>query len=748
MSQEERDLAVAEGVVVYRPSVEGWRRERPGEGGNRAPSREIQVHQKKKKKRAPKAHPFDYDYVDEVSANLQCIICLSPLVKPKVAPCQHTFCKLCILTWFGRRTSKNCPMCRKEIHRSALRPPSIVLSNILAELRVRCVYRACCDYVCARSDIKDHVSACFASGCARKHPTGECPLQEIECAGSKVGCKFRSARESMSSHEEACAHVNKSNSTEEAKTDCSSINDNCATSQTQNGPTALKISNPVNFSGQKPSDTSQQRLPAQSASSCVTDPSEISDNVISGPIPSGQTNSQMYQSSIIAPLNPGSPNTAGASRTPSCSEPSTSNSIMSAQDSCMSRNHNANSFQSQSLASVPQRPVQSNENSHFPRPTPSQRCISSRVQFQTPRQFRSHGPVTSQRPVSSQRPVTSQGPVESQRPEQSQSYLSTEMKRKIERNREQALLRRSKKRSSALQPLASQTRQASFKRRRVSAAQTSHNVSQSSYPSHTVFQGRSGQQNYLNSQYSNPSVHSQSSVRSQSFPNPSTVIQQSFRPGNISMRAAVPQATAEFQHSSERSVPQTSEQLDTSISNVSERLSQQSIGQTIREVSQSVQPVTQTSLPSSRVSQPAHTVCLTSSRVSQPVTQASRSAGYVSQTASPITNQSTQISLPASRISQRTNELSLSVSRVSQPTSRLSLSDSNVSHTVSYLSASRVSQPASNVSQTASQISQLRSQVSMPASRVSQPASQVSLPASRVSQPASQVSLPASRVSQ
>ena len=47
---------------------------------------------------------------------LQCVLCIDRLQKPKVLPCQHSFCQSCLKLWAARSEdlTLSCPVCRKE----------------------------------------------------------------------------------------------------------------------------------------------------------------------------------------------------------------------------------------------------------------------------------------------------------------------------------------------------------------------------------------------------------------------------------------------------------------------------------------------------------------------------------------------------------------------------------------------------------------------------------------------------------
>ncbi|XP_066269224.1 tripartite motif-containing protein 3-like [Branchiostoma lanceolatum] len=52
---------------------------------------------------------------EEIREELSCSICLELFTRPKVLPCQHTFCQDCLQDHAGRGGTFQCPNCRKQI---------------------------------------------------------------------------------------------------------------------------------------------------------------------------------------------------------------------------------------------------------------------------------------------------------------------------------------------------------------------------------------------------------------------------------------------------------------------------------------------------------------------------------------------------------------------------------------------------------------------------------------------------------
>jgi len=77
---------------------------------------------------------FDDNSVDE---ELICCICREVLQDPVQAQeCEHAFCIVCIQGWLNEH--QTCPVDRKTLQQSDLRPPSRILRNIHKKLKIKC----------------------------------------------------------------------------------------------------------------------------------------------------------------------------------------------------------------------------------------------------------------------------------------------------------------------------------------------------------------------------------------------------------------------------------------------------------------------------------------------------------------------------------------------------------------------------------------------------------------------------------
>lgn len=82
---------------------------------------------------------FSLEYVGEVDENLMCPICHSPFVSPISLPCQHIFCRSCLLRAFDhQQDNKTCPSCRTPTDFLSIIDVPKVIHRILEETRVKC----------------------------------------------------------------------------------------------------------------------------------------------------------------------------------------------------------------------------------------------------------------------------------------------------------------------------------------------------------------------------------------------------------------------------------------------------------------------------------------------------------------------------------------------------------------------------------------------------------------------------------
>ncbi|KAI8506094.1 hypothetical protein Bbelb_164470 [Branchiostoma belcheri] len=71
---------------------------------------------------------------EQIQQELSCSICLELFTRPKVLPCQHTFCQDCLKDHARRGGTFQCPNCRQEINLPQKGVASFPTNNLVANL--------------------------------------------------------------------------------------------------------------------------------------------------------------------------------------------------------------------------------------------------------------------------------------------------------------------------------------------------------------------------------------------------------------------------------------------------------------------------------------------------------------------------------------------------------------------------------------------------------------------------------------
>ena len=136
-------------------------------------------------KKAGRALPVDLrmlEYVDGYDKNLMCPICHCPFVEGTKLPCDHTFCKHCVLRAFQSQSQerKTCPSCRSDVNTLNLMPVPRFIGHMVDDLMVRCPnHTEGCTKTLRRSDVQYHADT-------------DCQFAEVECPLSS--CRLRILR--------------------------------------------------------------------------------------------------------------------------------------------------------------------------------------------------------------------------------------------------------------------------------------------------------------------------------------------------------------------------------------------------------------------------------------------------------------------------------------------------------------------------------------------------------------------------
>ncbi|XP_035687668.1 E3 ubiquitin-protein ligase TRIM71-like [Branchiostoma floridae] len=76
---------------------------------------------------------------EQIREELSCIICLELFTRPKVLPCQHTFCQECLQQLAGKKKTLECPTCRLQVRLPSKGviglPASCIVANMCERLK-------------------------------------------------------------------------------------------------------------------------------------------------------------------------------------------------------------------------------------------------------------------------------------------------------------------------------------------------------------------------------------------------------------------------------------------------------------------------------------------------------------------------------------------------------------------------------------------------------------------------------------
>lgn len=106
------------------------------------------------------------------TASLDCPVCLTELLLPRLAPCGHTLCTPCLVALYGHERRPACPVCRKRIKASVDRLPVNFAVKALVDHRVLARgQRAWEDYCAAEDDARAELAPCIAAASANSTQT-------------------------------------------------------------------------------------------------------------------------------------------------------------------------------------------------------------------------------------------------------------------------------------------------------------------------------------------------------------------------------------------------------------------------------------------------------------------------------------------------------------------------------------------------------------------------------------------------
>ena len=132
-------------------------------------------------------------YVDSVDHNLICPICYCPFDAPRKLPCDHYFCKKCIVQSLESQPSdaQSCPACRFRVSRSDLTLAPKIIENMLTDLKVKCpLQKEGCEVEMNRGSAQDHLDR-YCAFSEVKCPLESCKLFVQRKDAEKQRCLHR-----------------------------------------------------------------------------------------------------------------------------------------------------------------------------------------------------------------------------------------------------------------------------------------------------------------------------------------------------------------------------------------------------------------------------------------------------------------------------------------------------------------------------------------------------------------------------
>ncbi|CAF2619132.1 unnamed protein product [Rotaria sp. Silwood2] len=130
--------------------------------------------------------------MNEISIDnyLKCPICTDPFLDPVSTPCEHTFCRQCILTWL-ELSKTSCPSCRETLSKKDLTSISVIfIHGMLNEIQVKCT-------LCGAINLQ--------RGNFQNHINNLCPKADVSCStNSDTSCSWIGSRDQLEIHQSEC----------------------------------------------------------------------------------------------------------------------------------------------------------------------------------------------------------------------------------------------------------------------------------------------------------------------------------------------------------------------------------------------------------------------------------------------------------------------------------------------------------------------------------------------------------------
>ncbi|CAF2855734.1 unnamed protein product [Rotaria sp. Silwood2] len=130
--------------------------------------------------------------MNEISIDnyLKCPICTDPFLDPVSTPCEHTFCRQCILTWL-ELSKTSCPSCRETLSKKDLTSISVIfIHGMLNEIQVKCT-------LCGAINLQ--------RGNFQNHINNLCPKADVSCStNGDTSCSWIGSRDQLEIHQSEC----------------------------------------------------------------------------------------------------------------------------------------------------------------------------------------------------------------------------------------------------------------------------------------------------------------------------------------------------------------------------------------------------------------------------------------------------------------------------------------------------------------------------------------------------------------
>ena len=106
--------------------------------------------------------PDLYVHPERISRELICPICTQVLDNPVQTADDHLFCEDELLEWMSRSNEPTCPVSNKKLDPDAIRKPSRIILNMLAELERYCPNRCDgCEWRGESEHLAKHMKECM-----------------------------------------------------------------------------------------------------------------------------------------------------------------------------------------------------------------------------------------------------------------------------------------------------------------------------------------------------------------------------------------------------------------------------------------------------------------------------------------------------------------------------------------------------------------------------------------------------------